>query len=71
MEDAGESKAAQGEYEALGIQLFAPAPEGFDPLRAGDHELLSYGYSPRLNAQMHPELHKFRLQLNRYFVEDC
>jgi hypothetical protein len=49
--------AVQQPDEALGLRLFRPPPEGFDPLQASDRELLVYGYPARPDAQVHPELH--------------
>jgi Peptidase A4 family len=63
MTDAEEPTRAQSEHEELGVQLFTPAPNGFDPLSANDRELLFHGYPPRPNVQMHPELHEYWREL--------
>jgi hypothetical protein len=58
MPDAGRQNAGQNSYEELGVLLFTPEPDDFDPLRANDLELLLYGYPPRPDVQEHPELHE-------------
>jgi hypothetical protein len=50
--------AAQAIHDALGVRLFKHPPEGFDPLRADDKELLVYGYPARPDKERHPELHE-------------
>jgi hypothetical protein len=45
-------------YEALGVRLFALAPEGFDPITATPRELLAYGYPARPDALRHPRQHE-------------
>jgi hypothetical protein len=40
------------------VRLFQRPPEGFDPLQAGDRELLVYGYPARPDEDRHPELHE-------------
>jgi len=45
-------------HEALGVRLFKPAPEGFDPVEASARELLVHGFPARPDAQLHPELHE-------------
>jgi hypothetical protein len=50
--------AAQAIHDALGVRLFKHPPEGFDPLRAEDKELLVYGYPARPDKERHPELHE-------------
>lgn len=45
-------------HKELGVRLFKPAPEGFDPMDAGARELLVYGYPARPDARLHPELHE-------------
>jgi hypothetical protein len=43
-------------YEALGVRMFEPAPDGFDPLKASARQLLAHGYPARPDPQLHPEL---------------
>lgn len=50
-------EAIQKVHEALGVRLFRPAPQGFEPLRATDRELLVHGYPARPAKDVHPELH--------------
>ena len=45
-------------HDELGVRLFKPAPEGFDPVEATDRELLVHGYPARPDAKLHPELHE-------------
>jgi hypothetical protein len=54
---AGQPDAVHATYEELGVRLFTPAPEGFDPISASDEELLRYGYPHRPDPQLHPQLH--------------
>ena len=49
--------AAQAIHDALGVRLFKHPPEGFDPLRAEDKELLVYGYPARPDRDRHPQMH--------------
>jgi hypothetical protein len=51
-------EAAQAIHEALGVRLFKHPPEGFDPLRADERELLVFGYPARPDKDRHPELHE-------------
>jgi len=44
-------------HEALGVKLFRPPPDGFDPLKASKRELRLHGYPPRPDAKKQPELH--------------
>jgi hypothetical protein len=50
-------------YEELGVRLFAPVPDRFDPIKASDHELRAHGYPDRPDAEDHPELHELWKQL--------
>jgi Peptidase A4 family len=45
-------------HDELGVRLFKPAPEDFDPLEATDRELLVHGYPARPDAKLHPDLHE-------------
>jgi hypothetical protein len=53
-----QSMVVQKIHEALGVRLFTPPPEGFDPLRASDRELLVHGYPARPDVQLSPDLHE-------------
>ncbi len=53
----GQPEAVRRTYEELGVRLFTPAPEGFDPIVASAGELLRYGYPDRPDPQLHPQLH--------------
>jgi hypothetical protein len=44
-------------HDMLGVRLFTPPPEGFNPLEASDRELLVHGFPARPDKEMHPELH--------------
>jgi hypothetical protein len=54
---AGQPESAWASYEDLGVQLFTPAPEGFDPITASAEELRRYGYPDRPDRQLYPQLH--------------
>lgn len=49
--------AANQVHDALGVRLFKPVPEGFDPLQASARALLAHGFPARPDARRHPELH--------------
>jgi hypothetical protein len=55
---AGDAAARPGAVrktpEELGVRLFEPAPEGFDPIKASARELRRYGYPARPDAELHP-----------------
>ncbi len=40
--------------EELGVRLYPSPPRGFDPVRAGDRELLEYGFPSRPDAVSQP-----------------
>lgn len=61
--DAGKRNAQQENLKTLGIRLFKPPPADFDPLEAGDRELLIYGYPARPNVDTYPELYEHWRQL--------
>ena len=63
MPHAEQPSTERNMYEELGVKLFTPEPEGFDPRDASDRELLDYGYPPRPDAQNYPELHEHWNQL--------
>lgn len=42
-------------YRDLGVQLFPPVPEDFDPVEASDAGLMFHGYPSRPDPQVHPE----------------
>jgi hypothetical protein len=45
-------------HESLGVRLFKPTPERFDPTNASARELLLHGYPARPDVQLHPTLHE-------------
>lgn len=53
----GQMETVRKTHEELGVRLFTPAPEGFDPITASAEELLRYGYPDRPDPQLHPHLH--------------
>jgi hypothetical protein len=42
-------------HDQLGITVFAPAPPGFDPVRASDADLRRHGFPPRPDAVTEPD----------------
>jgi hypothetical protein len=50
-------------HEELGVRLFKPPPEGFDPIEATDRQLLVHGYPARPDEKLHPELHEHWKQM--------
>jgi Peptidase A4 family len=51
-------KATRKTLEELGVRLYTPAPEAFDPVAASAAELQLYGYPERPDAQLHPALYE-------------
>jgi hypothetical protein len=43
-------------HAEIGVRLFPPVPAEFDPVQASAGELRTYGYPPRPDAALHPEL---------------
>ncbi len=63
-QSARRSAAEQSKIrEELGVRLFEPAPEDFDPLKASADELRVYGYPPRPDAKIPANLHEFWEQM--------
>lgn len=60
---SGQPKTLQQIHDALGVRLFTPPPEGFNPLKASARELLVHGYPPPPDALRHPELHEHWKQM--------
>jgi hypothetical protein len=56
-------EAAEKIHQALGVSLFKPPPEAFDPLGAHERELLVHGYPPRPDEETQPELHERWVEL--------
>jgi hypothetical protein len=46
------------ENETLGVRLFTPTPEGFNPIGAKSRELHAYGYPACPDPVLQPRLHK-------------
>lgn len=49
-----ESAPVEQRYEELGVRLFEPTPDGFEPVRASEGELQAYGYPKRPDAETEP-----------------
>lgn len=53
-----ESEPVEQRYEKLGVQLFEPTPDGFEPLGASEAELQAYGYPRRPDSEAEPRRHQ-------------
>jgi hypothetical protein len=53
----------QEPHENPRTRQFPPAPEGFVPAEASDNELMAYGFPPRPDSDVHPELAEHWKQL--------
>jgi peptidase A4-like protein len=49
-----QSAPVEQRYEELGVRLFEPTPDAFEPLRADEGELQTYGYPQRPDAEEEP-----------------
>ena len=45
-------------HKTLGVRLFSPAPDDFNPIEATDRELQVHGYPARPDPNLWPELHQ-------------
>lgn len=51
---SAESALVEQRYEGLGVRLFEPTPDGFEPVKASEGELQAYGYPKRPDAEAEP-----------------